>query len=466
VTRAAVALFLAGCGFAATGDDSRPPVRVERGGVHYDVDVSSDLARFDVKLTFAETPPARLVLGDPGGLPWIATKLAKDGGGFVSEGLAAGATVEYRVDVAGMVEGGVATRVGRSVCARPGTWLLRAAPPAEPTSATLTLHLPDGDAVSAPWTRRDDGSWSLDVTAFRWRGFFAVGALEKHEIAVDGARLDVAVLDRPRAATWPGLEKWIAGAARAQTSLYGAFPVPRAQIAIKPSSSHQAAPFGETHRGGGHAVVLSVGDEAKDDAFAGDWVAVHEFAHLGLPAVRPGDAWFSEGFITYYQYVLMGRSGLVDERAAWSEMVAGFARGRRRGDTGRTLAEDSVAMESTHGYHRVYWGGAATAFLVDVELRRATGGEQSLDDAMREVRRAFAGRAFETSADEVVAHLDAWLGRALVSDTTRPLLASKQFPPVDAALARLGVVVEDGKFVRFDDAAPDAGIRRAIMGRR
>ena len=126
--RAAAALALASCGIAATDGDSTTPRTPEKHGRHYDVVVSDDLARFDVKLTFAETPPARLVLGDPSGLPCIATTLARDGDAFVTTGLAAGATIEYRVDVARLVESGVATRVGRSVCARPGTWLLRPHP--------------------------------------------------------------------------------------------------------------------------------------------------------------------------------------------------------------------------------------------------------------------------------------------------------------------------------------------------
>ena len=38
---------------------------------------------------------------------------------------------------------------------------------------------------------------------------------------------DVAVLDRPHAATWAGIERWLTTAARAETSLYAGFPVSR-----------------------------------------------------------------------------------------------------------------------------------------------------------------------------------------------------------------------------------------------
>jgi hypothetical protein len=83
---------------------------------------------------------------------------------------------------------------------------------------------------------------------------------------------------------------------------------------------------------------------------------------------------------------------------------------------------------------------------------------------MREIRRAFGGRTSEVAASEIVAHLDAWLGRPMFSDVTSRALASKEFPATDETLARLGVVVEDGRVTRIDDAAPDAAVRRGIVG--
>src|SRR6185295_7590235 len=109
-----------------------------------------------------------------------------------------------------------------------------------------------------------------------------------------------------------------------------------------------------------------------------------------------------------------------DERRMWQEVVSGFARGRRSagvgGTTTKTLAEESAGMARSHSFLRVYWGGAAVAMLLDVELRRSTGGAKSLDDAMREVRRAFASRGVEASGDEVLTHLDRWLGRPLFGE--------------------------------------------------
>ena len=467
----AVALLAAAC---ATSHDDWADVPAEDGiAWRYDVRVSDDLLRIDVAMTLHGAAPRSLVLGDARGAEYLRSPVAawaggskalvSAGGEFALDGVGDDARVTWRVDMEAMAaNGGPATRIGRSVCVSPGVWLLRPRRVREGTVASLTLHLADGDRASVPWERREDGTYRLPDTAFFWRGFTAFGTLAANTVAVPGGHLDVAVLDRRTEVAWPALEGWLATAARAQTPLWRGFPVPRAQVVLRPVSSNSAVPFGETLRGGGPAVILLVGDEAKAGLFTDDWVAVHEFAHLGMPAIEPEDAWLSEGFIQYYTEVLMGRAGLYDERRAWQEMVSGFARGRRDG-TGAPLTDESAGMARSHSYLRVYWAGAAIALLADVELRRESAGERSLDDAMREIGRAFAGRNDGVRAQEIVAHLDAWLGRPLFSRLAAAHLASRDFPDVAETLARLGVVVAGDRVTGFDEKAPDAGVRRGIV---
>jgi hypothetical protein len=468
----AVALLAAACSTSAASrwTDNPPP---EGAAWSYDVRVSDDLARIDVTMAIRGAPPESLVLGDARGAKYVkypaaewrggSKDLANAGGEFALEGVGDDAQITWRVDVEAMsTDGGPAMRVGRSLCASPGLWLLRPRRIRPGDEASLALHLGDGDEASVPWERRADGSYRLPENAFHWRGFAAFGTLDKHAIDVPGGRLDVAVLDRRIAAPWPALEKWLSAAARAQAPLWRAFPVASAQVVVRPVSSSAAVPFGETLRGGGAAVIFLVGDEAHERSFADDWVAVHEFAHLGVPAIAPEDAWMSEGFIQYYTEVLMGRAGLYDERRAWEEMVAGFERGRRDG-TGAPLDAESAGMAKSHSYLRVYWAGAAIALLADVEIRRGSKGGRSLDDAMREISRAFAGRNDGVPAKEIVAHLDRWLGRPLFARLTTQHLQSHEFPDVADTLARLGVVVRGGRMTGLDETASDAGLRRTIL---
>jgi hypothetical protein len=465
---------LAGCGALAGGaEENGASQAIADAAWHYDVTVSEDLSRADVRLELRETPPPALILGLSEGLPYLGDAVARwsgsrmllgaDGDALLLDDVGPDASIRYSVSLGRLADDRRGGRVGRDVVLTPGLVLLRPRPLPDAPHASLTLHLPKGAASSAPWARTSTGTYSLDESSFRWRGFFAIGPMETHEVRIGQATLNAAILDHPHAATWGGLERWLTRAADAVADLYGGFPVERCQVVVKPVPSDEAVPFGETLRGGGRATVLYVGDHATDRDFEDDWVAVHELTHLGMPAIPEGDAWLSEGFVQYYTETLRGRAGLLDERAAWQCVVDGFERGRRSG-TGRTLAEESDAMHRTHSWFRVYWGGAAIAMFLDVELRQASRGGLSLDDAMREVRRTFSPRPKEASAAEIVKHLDEWLGRPLFSEISSRHLAEKRFPPVEETLRRLGVVVRDG-VVSLDDAAPDATIRRAIMTR-
>jgi len=214
---------------------------------------------------------------------------------------------------------------------------------------------------------------------------------------------------------------------------------------------------------GGPGIELLLRADATDADLRRDWVAVHELVHLAMPPVAAGDAWFSEGWATYLTEVLKARAGLQGEREAWNELAGGFESGARsRG--GLALREESAKMHGRHTYHRVYWAGAAMAFLADEELRRTTDGRLRLDDALRELRRLERTDRGTVPAEEQMERLDAWLGRPLFAPLAARALASNGFPPVEEALARLGVHPGPAGEVVLDDAAPGAAIRRAMTG--
>ena len=232
--------------------------------------------------------------------------------------------------------------------------------------------------------------------------------------------------------------------------------------------------FGMAVRGGGPAVMLLISSAAQDDAFPGEWVAIHEFLHHGMPFVDHDDAWLSEGFVTYYTELLRTRAGFRAETTAWTALLAGFERGRNSG-VGMPLADESRQMHDNHAYQRVYWGGAAIALLADVALREAG---SSLDAAMRELRRCCAATPRIWPAEQVLATLDAWLegaqalGPAAPPDPPRPqlrpqlrplvgpILRSADFPDLTAIYRKLGVSVVNGELT-LDESAPFAHLRRA-----
>ena len=220
-------------------------------------------------------------------------------------------------------------------------------------------------------------------------------------------------------------------------------------------------PEGMALRGGGPAVQLLISGSAEDDAFPGEWVAIHEFLHHAMPFVQRDDAWLSEGFVTYYTEVLLARMGFQSERESWQALLAGFGRGQR-GGTGQSLAEESRQMHVNHAYQRVYWGGAAIALLADVTLREAGG---SLDDAMRALQRCCAATLRIWPSGQILQALDdsgASHGYPSLTALSGPILRSADFPDLTPIYRKLGVSMVNGE-PTLDESAPIAPLRRAIF---
>ncbi|MCA9708183.1 MAG: hypothetical protein KDK70_20190 [Myxococcales bacterium] len=219
--------------------------------------------------------------------------------------------------------------------------------------------------------------------------------------------------------------------------------------------------FGMAGRGGGPGIYVFLDDHAPAERLPGGWTTVHEMLHHGMPFID--EPWMSEGWVTYYTELLRTRAGFRSEEAGWRAMVEGFGRGRRT--RGMTLEEASARMRELHVYQRVYWGGAAVALLVDVQMRLETDGARSLDDAMRELRRCCGDADHQWAARELLEELDAWYGRPLFTQTADAVLAQPELPDVEAVLAKVGVRVE-GDRVRLDDDPAKARHRRAMMAPR
>jgi hypothetical protein len=282
-----------------------------------------------------------------------------------------------------------------------GALLLRPVRRARSDVAHVRFHGRGGVTLSAPWRTAVEDSvrdptpvYRLSDAAFDWTSYAVVGRLRTLAFDAAGARFDVVVAGEPVRATDAGIRAWITAAAEAAGSVANAerpqFPRDRVHVLVQSTPGSGVVHFGEVIRGDFAAVRLLLARDAPDDRLPGEWVAVHELSHLGMPWIDSDAAWMYEGLTTYYQEVLRARAGLLTPAAACDRIYAGFGRGRK-GGTGRSLRDESRDMRETHAYMRVYWGGTAIALLWDVELRRRSDGKVSLDDALAELRADFVG---------------------------------------------------------------------------
>ncbi len=451
-------------------------------GWHYAVRPSPALDRLDVELCFRDHIPAQLIADEDGAADYLLAVSAggrslvidRENGTITTTG-ARGKCLRYAVDLARMAEEAGERRMVRIagvVATSPHLWLWHPEKLYQESDVTLDFDLPAKMSASVSWPvtakkgRRP--VYRLSTTAFRWASQVVLGEFHRQSFSAAGVDFQVAVMDLPREISDEGLRQWLTVAANTVAKLYdGRFPVTQMQVIVVPYPGGGAPVyFGMALRGGGPAVQLLISSEAEDHEFLGEWVAIHEFLHHGMPFVDHDDAWLSEGFVTYYTEVLRARAGFQDELAAWAALLAGFGRGARSG-AGQSLAEESRQMHDNGAYQRVYWGGAAIALMADVALREAGG---TLDRVMRHLQRCCAHTPRVWPAQQVLQAMDAARTATETTETTLPslealsgpILRSAGFPELTAIYRKLGVVVVNGK-PTLDESASSTQIRRAIF---
>jgi hypothetical protein len=462
---------------------------------HYDVGITNDLDELRVHACFAGPAPARLVASAPQAARFLRSprlagdpshELEYDGNGIaVPDAAAATASplcVDYAVDLAAAVRaelGRFAQRWQRDLTTTPALWLWRprpVTPGAEAVAGThdpgeadieVSFELPKGIAVSAPWQRVSHSDtqavYRVGRTPEDWPGIVAFGPLRVDEVAVPGAVLRVTVIDGDPPADARVANAWVEHAARAVATLYGAFPLESPQILLFPRGhSDVPVPWGQVVRGGGASAQLYFDQHRPLADLDADWTATHELSHMLLPDLDAGGTWLSEGFASYYQNVLRARAGMLTAEQAWKELAGGFDRGLN--DTrDATLAEATRNMRSERAFMRVYWSGAAFVLRADLRLRAESGGRQSLDTALAELRRCCLPAERYWSASELLEKLNAITGTTLFTDLAATIVDSKEFPDISGAYAELGLGIEMGK-LRFDDDPAHVALRNSVMG--
>ena len=360
--------------------------------------------------------------------------------------------VTYQVDVSRPIErhdrtGGKVRRIGTDVAVSAGLWLWRPDRVDADTDVELAFDLPDGISVSVPWLPVDGSdrpTFRLGHTPPDWPAWTAFGRFIESEIEVAGSQLRVAVLDGSPPVDIESITDWIADAAGMVGGLYGHFPFPRAQVMVVPNArAREPAPWAFVARGGGPAVHFVINQRRPIEEFYDDWTATHEFSHLFLPLVNSRDAWLSEGVATYYQNVLRARFGRMTAQQAWSDLHAGFGRGRSEASN-LTLAEATRRMYRSRFFMRVYWSGTAIVMLADIRLRQISDGSQSLDTALAALNACCSDMRREWRARELFARLDELTATSVFTDLFDEYVDSTRFPDLSDAYRELGLVPAGG----------------------
>ena len=259
------------------------------------------------------------------------------------------------------------------------------------------------------------------------------------------------------------LVEWLDHISTALLQVYGRWPRKHWEIAVTPVSagSSNPIPWAQVYRGGVNRIEFYTARTASADQLKHAWTSYHEISHLLIPYRGWGDMWFSEGLASYYQNLLQARTGIIDEQEMWQKIYAGFMRGRAQTEfDGFDLATLSPKLRQQGGYMRVYWSGAWYFLMADVELRRESGGERDLDQALEKLNRCCADQ--KLSVVEMTRKLDELNGLKLFYPLYLEVIASTRVPEFEAIFTRLGISVEPERKVILQASGPEARLRRQI----
>lgn len=244
---------------------------------------------------------------------------------------------------------------------------------------------------------------------------------------------------------------WVKDDANSVATYYGRFPVPHLELTLTSEPGGNIT-HGVTYGEERPLIKVGVGEDAA--ALARDWILVHEMVHLAFPLMDRHQHWIEEGIATYVEPIARAQAGRLSAEKVWGDMLRDMHQGLpQAGDHG---------LDNTHTWGRTYWGGALFCLVADVRLREQTGNRFGLQHALRAIDRENNGIMVERNILKVLQSGDKATGTHVLTELYNEMAGQPASTDLAALWKKLGVTQVDGKIV-FDDSAPLAGVRRAIL---
>jgi hypothetical protein len=276
-------------------------------------------------------------------------------------------------------------------------------------------------------------------------------------LRIGGGTIDVTFADGA-----PGLNRertldWVRRSAIAMTVYFGRYPVDHHRLLVIAEPGDKVG-HATTYGYAGPATRIHVGVTTDGDAFAQDWVLVHEMVHTALPDLPRRALWLQEGNATYIEPIARAQARQLSPEEVWRQSVAGMP-------TGEPVAGDN-GMDGTDAHQRLYWGGATFWLRAEIAIALQTSGKRMLRDAMRGMNRASGGNGVTWSPEQLMVAGDMATGTDVLSKLYSRFAHGSVETDLATLFARLGVVRRPDGSVGFNDNAELADLRERITSAR
>ena len=316
----------------------------------------------------------------------------------------------------------------------------------------------DGSSIRVRGVRALGSSFlcggKIGITASRTLACIALlASASAEEMKVPGGLIDIEFVATPSAAWRSVALKWVESSARAVSIYYGKFPVPRTKLRIASCPGTQPRD-GVAYGWAGPLITISLGRDATEESLRNDWELTHEMVHLALPSLPDRHHWLEEGLATYVEPIARARALMLAPELAWADLVNGLPQGQpQAGDEG---------LDRTPTWGRTYWGGALFCLRADVAIRQRTGNRLGLEHALRAILAAGGSIDRDWSIDRVIEVGDQAVGVPALRELYDEMGSKPLRVDLGSLWRQLGIK-RQGKTVVFDDSAPLANLRKAIM---
>ncbi len=255
---------------------------------------------------------------------------------------------------------------------------------------------------------------------------------------------------------------WLKKVTNSLLMIYGEWPKDKFEINVRVTARGRGpVPWGQVERDNTDKVTLYINPDYGFDAIEDDWTVYHELSHLLLPYRGYGDLWISEGLASYYQNILQARSGRLNEKQFWDNIISGFERGKGQSRWSEvSLSTISDNMRRYKEFMRVHWSGVLFWLQADVKLRTVSQNRQSLDTLLQKLK--ICCENTEMSAREIMSKLDKLSGYKIFLTSFNKFRKSYKMPDYMPLIKNLGVQ-KNNKLIEKNKQAESADIAKKIF---
>jgi len=303
-------------------------------------------------------------------------------------------------------------------------------------------------------SRRD---WLRAAAAGLAGGALRAADSEPFTIKSGGGEIEVS-LSGDFAVTHASTSAWVSTAARAVTTYFGKFPVPKTLVQVRSGRGRPGVGGGTTYAEDPPRTVIRMGEGTTAEQLADDWTMTHELVHLSFPDMPREHHWIEEGIATYVEPIARAQIGTMEPERVWGDMFFQMAQGQP--------AANDRGLDFTHTWGRTYWGGALFCLAAEIKIRERTHNRYGLQQALRGIVKAGGSIESDWPIEQALATADKAVGVPVLSELYGEMKDKPAPVDLDRIWKRLGVErAPEGRRVMLRNDAELAAVRRAITRR-